>query len=65
MKRSELLLAASKLASNGLSAGARLCVPSLDYLNAMRAELGHEPLTREQVPDNISFADEMPPEDAV
>lgn len=60
MKRSELLLAASKLASNGLSAGARMVVPSLDYLNKMRAELGHEPITRECVPENIMFADEMP-----
>lgn len=45
--------------NNGLDANAQLVMPNLARLNELRAELGHKPLEREEVPDNISFAEEM------
>jgi hypothetical protein len=59
MTPEELIRAAAMIDRNGLDAGARVWVPSLAHLNALRAELGEEPLGRDDVPDNIHFADEI------
>jgi len=58
MTPKELTRAAATIQQNGLSAGAHVWVPSLARLNELRAELGAEPLERDDVPDNIHFADE-------
>ena len=61
--KNKLAQAAAALQQNGLSAGAHVWLPNLDMLNLLRAEEGHAPLTRDQVPDNIHFASEIPDED--
>lgn len=49
---------ASKLFKNGLGGGAEMWLPGLKQLNELRAELGLEPLTRDQVGPNIHLMDE-------
>jgi hypothetical protein len=57
----ELMRAAAVFERNGLPAGARVWFPSLTHYNELRVELGAEPLERDDVPDNIHFADEVEP----
>lgn len=61
MTPEELKRAAEMFQQNGLSADAEVWFPSLAHYNELRAELGAEPLERDDVPDNIHFADEVTP----
>lgn len=59
LDQKQLLVGLSIIQRNGLGADAEMWLPDLESLNQLRAELGHEPLSRDQVPDNIHFASEL------
>lgn len=58
MTRAEIERAAAMIRENGLTGDAQIWFPDLARYNELRAELGAEPHTRDEVPDNIHFADE-------